>query len=333
MDEFAGVWRLDGRPIAPSETAALQATLAGGRSQVLAFEPYFTAVAAYRLTSGASWVGHGVRDTSELGVLASAHLTERAALIQQLGLSAAQPDPGDLGLIRLAVERWGAAGAVERLRGDFALASWDGRNRRLFLARDASGHRTLYVHRSSGLVAFATRLTTLLALPGVPKDLDERAVAEFLITCHDRPTRTLYRAIDRVEAGRLALISPDGTRVQSFAPGRPVPGALSLPCDADYLAGAREVLDAAVADAYRGAGPVTLALTGGLDSAAVACSALRQELAAPVAAATRIASGPFPDPTPAAYYDEALRVRTFAAMHPGLDWRATVDEGRGWRRA
>src|SRR3974390_2385436 len=74
-------------------------------------------------------------------------------------------------------------GAVSWLRGMFAFACWNARERRLLLARDPLGIKPLYLARSSEpdagwSVAFASEVRALLAsgLLGPPR-LDPRAVA------------------------------------------------------------------------------------------------------------------------------------------------------------
>src|SRR3989442_1069571 len=67
-----------------------------------------------------------------------------------------------------AYEQWGT-GFAERLRGMFAVAVWDARNRRLVLARDRYGIKPLYYRAADGGVEFASELR---ALPGGEIDLD-----------------------------------------------------------------------------------------------------------------------------------------------------------------
>src|SRR5919206_243043 len=60
-----------------------------------------------------------------------------------------------------------------RLRGMFALALWDRRDRTLVLARDAFGIKPLfYAPLAGGGLAFASELTALMRHPGVSRELD-----------------------------------------------------------------------------------------------------------------------------------------------------------------
>ena len=73
-------------------------------------------------------------------------------------------------LIAHAYDRWGTR-AFERLRGPFACAIWDETNRRLVLARDHVGVRSVYfaVLHEHGVV-FASDIRALLQDPGVARE-------------------------------------------------------------------------------------------------------------------------------------------------------------------
>ncbi len=66
---------------------------------------------------------------------------------------------------------WGA-GLLERLRGIFAFAIWDDPRRALFLCRDRSGVKPLFLHACGDELLFASEAKALLARPKVPRRLD-----------------------------------------------------------------------------------------------------------------------------------------------------------------
>src|ERR1043166_3490850 len=76
-------------------------------------------------------------------------------------------------------EEWGDAG-LERLRGMFVIALWDGRRRRLLLARDRLGIKPLYLWERDSSIAFASELKCFEALPQPPRTINERAVLRYL---------------------------------------------------------------------------------------------------------------------------------------------------------
>lgn len=70
---------------------------------------------------------------------------------------------------------------VDRLRGMFAFALWDGRRGRLLLARDPFGIKPLLYAADGRRVAFASELKSLLRLGDVPRDLDADALTTYQI--------------------------------------------------------------------------------------------------------------------------------------------------------
>ena len=63
-----------------------------------------------------------------------------------------------------------------RFRGMFAMAIWSERENRLVLARDRMGEKPLYYAQMSGALAFASELTALEKVPGLPLDLSREAL-------------------------------------------------------------------------------------------------------------------------------------------------------------
>ncbi|TXT25481.1 MAG: asparagine synthase (glutamine-hydrolysing) [Planctomycetota bacterium] len=69
---------------------------------------------------------------------------------------------------------------VDRLRGMFAFAIWDDRNKRLMLARDRAGKKPLSYRLDRGQLTFASELKSLLLVPGAPRRLNKRAIDSYL---------------------------------------------------------------------------------------------------------------------------------------------------------
>ena len=114
-----------------------------------------------------------------LAVAFDGTIYNRPALRAELA-AAGQPAPpdDDAGLFLALYAHFGAA-CVERLRGPFALAVWDGD--RCLLARDPMGLRSLYYFHDerTGLLAFATGVRPLAAGGLVPRQLDARGLYGF----------------------------------------------------------------------------------------------------------------------------------------------------------
>ena len=113
---------------------------------------------------------------------------------------------------RRLVQLWANAGprGVTRADTQFAIAAWDPRTRRLTLARDALGVRSIYFHEGRGGVVFASTIEALLRHPQVPRDVDEHAVSHFLTFLSVPVPRTLFAGIAKLPPGSFAVCGPRG---------------------------------------------------------------------------------------------------------------------------
>ena len=110
--------------------------------------------------------------------------------------------------------------AVSWLRGMFAFACWDPKERRLMLARDPLGIKPLYLARSTDpnagwSVAFASELRALLAsgLIGTPH-LDPQALASFVWNGFVVGPCTAVKGVELLWPGRLLELDATGEEVR-----------------------------------------------------------------------------------------------------------------------
>jgi asparagine synthase (glutamine-hydrolysing) len=219
-------------------------------------------------------------EDGRLVITADARLDNRAELCAALGLrDEGQPDAA---LILAGYARWGE-GCAARLLGDFAFAIWDGAERKLYGARDYIGVKPFYYHLGPGLLAFASEIKGLFALPGMPRRLNEVRAADYLLPYFEDRASTFYEDILRLPAGHCLSVSAAGARTWAYYTLQPQP-ELRLGSDEAYAEAFRAVFAEAVGCRLRSAHQVGAMLSGGLDSSAVACQAraLRGPLAAPL---------------------------------------------------
>ncbi|MFO7777939.1 MAG: asparagine synthase-related protein [Nitriliruptoraceae bacterium] len=200
--------------------------------------------------------------------VADVRLDGRATLRQRLlarGFEVAD-DADDAALVLGAYRCWGLA-CTEHLYGDYAVAIWEQRRRRLLLARDPMGMRALYLRlEPRRRVVFATELKQLLVVPGVPVAIDELSIAANLAGPYLPPDRTLYAGIDQLPAGHAMVVDVDGAR--SWRHWRPEPGDHQHLTDDEAADAYRERLTVAVQDRLEleMTAPAGISLSGGLDS-------------------------------------------------------------------
>ncbi len=98
----------------------------------------------------------------------------------------------------------------ERLRGQFAIALWDERERRLVLARDRFGICPLYWSRQGDWLLFASEIKALLASGMVPARPDRRGIDHiFSFSALPGPI-TCFEGVQLLRAGHFLEIKPDG---------------------------------------------------------------------------------------------------------------------------
>jgi asparagine synthase (glutamine-hydrolysing) len=110
-----------------------------------------------------------------------------------------------------AYEQWGED-CVRRLRGMFAFAIWDTRQRRLFLARDRVGKKPLFYARAGGVFLFASELQGLLAHADLPRRPDLGAIDEYLSWGYVPAPRTAFQGVFKLPPAHWLSVdlTPEG---------------------------------------------------------------------------------------------------------------------------
>lgn len=157
-----------------------------------------------------------------------------------------------------------------RLVGDFAYSLWDASNLRLRLGRDAMGMRALYYRIEPWGILFATELSQILAVAGVPRQLNHQAMAWHLADLQTPPGCTFFEGIEEVLPGEEIEVDASG-RVRRRTLWKPDPGVrVRYRDDREYAEHFRSLLVEAVYCRSRVASPAAISLSGGMDSGSVA---------------------------------------------------------------
>ena len=104
---------------------------------------------------------------------------------------------------------------VERLRGMFAFALWDRKERRLVLARDRVGIKPLYLYRDDEKLVFGSELKAILAHPGVERSLNVTALESYLAFGMVPGPQTIFRNAEKLPSGHVLTVSYSSLRQTS----------------------------------------------------------------------------------------------------------------------
>jgi asparagine synthase (glutamine-hydrolysing) len=270
-----GIYRYDGAPLDPQWLQRMKATMA-----------YYGPDGGACLIDGPVGIGHlllevnpedafdhqPIRGEQSL-VVSTPRLDNRDVLLEKFHLSAAEAGQlSDAHLVSLAFDRWGEE-VCSHLEGDWTLAAWNPRERRLFLARDPFGTGALYYFEGKGFFAFASSLKALIALPGIAIEPDRLHLAEVLVGWQHDAELTAYKGMRRLLwAHALSVGSDGGTRIRRFwsADGRE---PLRYRRDEEYVEAFLEHYTRAARSCLRSQKPVAAQLSGGRDSGSVVAMA------------------------------------------------------------
>jgi asparagine synthase (glutamine-hydrolysing) len=168
---------------------------------------------------------------------------------------------------------------VAKLNGDFAFALWDGRRRRLMLARDRMGVRPLFYTRHNGTLYFASEIKALLEVPGVSAELDPIALDQIFTFWFPLAPRTAFKGIEELKPAHVLVADEHGVALRPYwTLDYPRLGEEG-PHDARAEAALADEVEHLLLDAtrirLRADVPVGAYLSGGLDSSLIAAAAKR----------------------------------------------------------
>ena len=157
----------------------------------------------------------------------------------------------------------------QALRGMFAVAVWDERERRAVVARDRLGIKPVYYAQVGDLLVFASELKSLLASELIRPTLDFEAIDAYLSLGYVPGPRTPLAGVSKLMPGTVLVADPDGVRIERYWEyPHPAPGDSRRPAES-WQAELLERLDEAVRLRLMSDVPLGAMLSGGIDSSLV----------------------------------------------------------------
>jgi asparagine synthase (glutamine-hydrolysing) len=176
-----------------------------------------------------------------------------------------------------AYEEW-ADDCVQRFRGMFAFALWDGSRRRLLLARDRLGVKPLYWARAGSRLLFASEIKSILASGLIPPSPNLAVLPEVLATRYTSGTETLFVGIHKLLPGHLLAFDGGQIRIRKYwdiPTDGPDPDLERLPDD-EIVDRFRALLHESVRLRLMADVPLGVFLSGGIDSSGIAALMARE---------------------------------------------------------
>lgn len=193
---------------------------------------------------------------------------------------------------------------LERFEGMFAFALFDSRDNTLFAARDRFGKKPFYYTLTNGLLAFASELSALAALPFFRRRVSRQSLVRFLAHEYVPTPESIYLGVKKLPPAHHLLFRDGRLTVAPYwdmpPPEAAPPGSEEEVCERLRFLMAQAVKRRLVSDV-----PLGVFLSGGVDSSAVAA------LMASMSARIKTFSIGFTE----ASYDETRYSRLMARRH------------------
>ena len=156
---------------------------------------------------------------------------------------------------------------VEHLTGMFGFALWDSVRKRLVIGRDRLGIKPIYVMWQPDRLVFASEAKSILALPGVSRDLDPGAVEEYLSFGYTPNARSIFAGIEKLPPASVMVCEKGEVSIREYwRPPAEVDETLS---EDEWLARVLAQIDRSVEMEMVSDVPLGAFLSGGVDSSAV----------------------------------------------------------------
>lgn len=108
-------------------------------------------------------------------------------------------------------KRHGGLSFLNQLRGMFAFAIWDGKEKELFCARDFFGIKPFYYTLQNGQFIFASEIKSILEHPSYQREVNLEALEHYLCFQFNASAESFFKGIYKLAPAHCLKVSADGT--------------------------------------------------------------------------------------------------------------------------
>ena len=112
-------------------------------------------------------------------------------------------------------EEWGHD-LVYKLRGMFAFAIWDKKEKELFSARDGWGIKPYYYYENNGTFMFASELKAFMDHPDFKKEFNDEILSSYLCFNSVPTEETFFKGVKRLEPGHLLIYRESQLKIERY---------------------------------------------------------------------------------------------------------------------
>lgn len=105
---------------------------------------------------------------------------------------------------------------IKDIRGMFALSLWDGRKKRLILARDRMGQKPLYYREKDGTLWFCSEIKSMLMDPSIERIPDIKSLDYYLTFNYIPAPRTIFEGIKKLPPATMLICENGQTRIEKY---------------------------------------------------------------------------------------------------------------------
>lgn len=121
----------------------------------------------------------------------------------------------DTEVLLYGYEKWGTD-LPNHLRGMFAFALYDIKEKTLFCARDPFGIKPFYYYENAGSFLFASEIKAFLDHPKFEKKFNEKLLPAYLSFSFTPTTETFFEGVKRLDAGCTLIYQNDEVKINRY---------------------------------------------------------------------------------------------------------------------
>ena len=163
---------------------------------------------------------------------------------------------------------------VKKLRGMFAIAIWDNRQKKIILVRDRIGIKPLYYWIGGNKLLFASELKVLLECDEIKLVINKNAINDYFSFLYVPPPKTIFKNIYKLLPGEILIFNQNGEyKTQKYWDMKI---SNEEHTEVTYTQKLRQLLEESIDLRMVSDVPVGVLLSSGLDSSIVATLAAKK---------------------------------------------------------